>query len=307
MKKFIVRIIIFFSLIFVIDIGYGILFDYLKVQARSGDDKRFRDLCNQGKYDVVIMGSSRAHHHYKPQLFVERLGLDCYNAGCDGQGVVFFTGLVKLLTGEFTPKFIIYDVEPTFDIYKYDLDYNNTRYLTYLRPYYRDPQISRIFKDLSYFEYLKVNSGLYRHNGTSLQTIINLFKENSAGDGFEPLYGEMGINHSKHTKREMVYDQFKLKCLNELVEHLSSKGIYVIFVASPKYGASEMNFFNNIQALAKDYSNVEFLNFYAHPAFVDKSDLFKDPMHLNSKGAEVFTNMVIDTLSYYNGVNVKNR
>lgn len=49
-----------------------------------------------------------------------------------------------MMVKRYSPKVIIYDVEPSFDINVYAEDGNNTRYIGWLRPYVSDPDVSNI-------------------------------------------------------------------------------------------------------------------------------------------------------------------
>ncbi len=97
MKKYIVHILIFFTIVAVIDISVGLAGDYLVSHVKSGDAKRTNDLAMVDKHDVLILGSSRARHHYDTPFLSDTLGLDVYNAGYDGNGVVLAYGLLEMI------------------------------------------------------------------------------------------------------------------------------------------------------------------------------------------------------------------
>lgn len=129
----------------------------------------------------------RANHHYDPQVIEDSLGLSCYNAGYDGNGIILMYGLYKLITNRYVPKLIIYDVEPLFDFYEYENDNNYTRYLTSLKPYYNQPGIAQIFKDVSREEYYKLYSGLCRYNSNAISLTVDYLKYRPiAANGYSP-------------------------------------------------------------------------------------------------------------------------
>lgn len=42
---------------------------------------------------------------------------------------------------------------------------------------------------------------------------------------------------------------------------------------------------------------VRFLDYYAEPTFMAHKEWFKEPMHLNSEGARVFSKMIVQEIS----------
>lgn len=77
------------------------------------------------------MGSSRASHHYVPEIISEKLGMSCFNAGQDGNGIILQYGRWKMLSERYTPKLIIYDINPGFDMVVND----NMTYVDRLKPF----------------------------------------------------------------------------------------------------------------------------------------------------------------------------
>ena len=62
-KKYLIRILLFFVIIVLIDICFGKAFDYMVSHANGGDTKATYDLLMKDQYDIIILGSSRATHH----------------------------------------------------------------------------------------------------------------------------------------------------------------------------------------------------------------------------------------------------
>lgn len=94
--------------------------------------------------DVVILGSSRAHHHYVPSVFFDSLGITAHNGGVDGNGIVMAKGLYQMITERYHPSLLIYDVISGFDFFVNSEDGNNIRYLGNLRPYSRKPSLRNL-------------------------------------------------------------------------------------------------------------------------------------------------------------------
>lgn len=181
MKKFIISILVFFAIVGLIDLGVGAFGGYLQEHSKGGTVRQFNDLVNKDKHDILILGSSRAHHHYDVPFMSDILGLDVYNAGLDGNGVVLADGILEMVLARYTPKVILFDVEPSFDIIVYGNDNNHVRYISNLKPYYKREGVSEIIKEVSMEEWYKVQSGMIRYN----TKIINNLVDNIIDRGME--------------------------------------------------------------------------------------------------------------------------
>lgn len=164
MKKYIINILFFFAIIAVIDFNVGLVGEYLQSHAKGGPTRETNDLVMVDQHDVLIFGSSRCKNHYDTPFISDTLGLDVYNAGYDGNGVVLSYGLLSLILERYQPKLVLLDVEPAFDIEVYEGDNNHRRYLRPLKPYYKNTIVSTIIKNVSVEEWYKSLSGMMRYN-----------------------------------------------------------------------------------------------------------------------------------------------
>ena len=55
MKKYIIRIFVFFAIIVLIDMCFGKAYDYMVSHAKGGDTKATYDLLMKDQYDIVII------------------------------------------------------------------------------------------------------------------------------------------------------------------------------------------------------------------------------------------------------------
>ena len=212
MKKFLVRIVVFFVAVAIIDIFFGKSCDYMYEHSKSGDSRKINYAIKECNADVLIMGSSRANHHYNPQIITDSLGLSCYNLGIDGSGVILMDGFYRLITQRYVPKLILYELTPSFDLYQYAGDANNTRYLSQLKPYYQEECLRQLFDDVDGRERLKLYSGLYRYN-TSCLNLFRSFIGHVAieGNGFLPLKGVMSEYKPFEVDIDSKIDSLKVK------------------------------------------------------------------------------------------------
>lgn len=259
--------------------------------AKGGSNKQMNDLVMHDKYDVLIMGSSRARHHYDPHIISESLGMTCYNAGYDGNGIILANGLYSMIRDRYRPKVIVYDLTLGFDCYEYPEDQQDKRYLSQLKPYYHHQQVKNIAKRISEEEYYKLYSGLLRYNCKT----VNLLKENLTTVpmydlGYAPLKGQMGYEPTNYEEvtDDTSIDPLKLEFMEDLICKVQSDSIQLVFSISPRYKSPSRQKFKDIEALCAKY-NVPILDFYNDGRFYLNKEYFEDVAHMNKKGASAFT------------------
>ena len=296
MKKFLLHILLFFVIVAVVDVGIGVLGSYLQGHAKGGRTRQFDDLVMKDKHDVLILGSSRAHSHYDTPFLSDTLGLDVYNGGNDGNGVILAYGILEMVLERYQPKVVVFDVEPAFDIIEYEQDFNHTRYISHLKPYYKKQVASEIIKDISAEEWRKVQSGMVRYNTEIVEILVdNIIDRGVEKYGYLPLNGKMEKEPDAKASKLPVLDTFKLKYIEKLINLCQSHGLTLILVGSPKYGAKDSSALQPVKDIANKHG-VHFLDYYAEPMFMEHKDWFKEPMHLNNEGARQFSRLLANDL-----------
>ena len=279
-----------------IDLGVGTFGGYLQGHAKGGSTKKLNDLVMVDKHDIIIFGSSRAVVHYDTPFISDSLGLDVYNAGYAGNGIVLSVGLLDMVLDRYSPKLVVFDVEPSFDIYEYSQDNNNVRYLKYLKPYYNKPGVSDIFKDVSTEEWYKAHSGLIRYNTEIIPRVVdNIINRGIDPGGFTPGKGAMTEEPQKVIEEQLALDSFKLEYLQKFISLCRDNGVPVIFVSSPKYGATDSSILQPAKEIAMK-NDVQFLDFYSDSRYVSHKEWFSEPMHLNGDGAREYSKMIAGVL-----------
>lgn len=297
MKRYLLHILLFFAMVAIVDVGIGAFGRYLQGHAKGGRTRQFDDLVMKDRHDVLILGSSRAHHHYDTPFLSDTLGLDVYNAGFDGNGVVLVDGVLEMVFSRYKPKLVLFDIEPAFDVNVYDEDNHHTRYIKYLKPYYQEGGVSEIIKDVSVEEWLKVQSGLIRYNSEILGMLVdNVIDRGVERGGFQPLSGKIEKEPGPEASKDVVRDSFKLAYMEKLIMLCQENDVPLILVGSPKYGQKNSEALQPVKDIAEKY-DVRFLDYYAEPSFMTHKEWFKEPMHLNSEGARIFSKMIANDIS----------
>ncbi len=300
MKKIIINILIFFGIVAVVDVAAGKVFWYLQSTKAGGGTGSEYYVCKEGTEDILIMGSSRASHHYVAKQIADSLGMSCYNGGQDGNGIVMQYGRWKMLSQHHVPKVIIYDVEPSFDLSIND----NERYIDRLKPYSGNKEVKNYVAGLFPMERWKLISQMYRYNYKFLEILSDCIRPSDVNNGYKPLnkhIREELINAPKATPtKAMAVDETKYSQLCRLVEEVQAKGSTIIFVSSPYWQSIATPDMSAIQEIAEKYG-VTFLD-YGGSEVSNNPDWFADSMHLNDEGAGVFTRDLIGKLRYISGI-----
>ncbi len=294
MKKFLLKVLLFFACVVVMDFAFGFVFSWLRSHAKGGSTANCEYIANRAKEDIIILGSSRATHHYIPQIIEDLLGMSCYNCGEEGNGVVLAYGRLKMLTDRYKPKLVLYELTPGYD---YGTKEPNNKYLGYLRAYYDKDGIREIFDDFDdELSWLKMKSKMYQNTGRILPMLLDnvIYRDNKKG--FEALSGEMSNyadNSSLNQKQEITIDSLKLTYMEKVIILCKSKQIPLYFMISPKYGMGkrDMSIYEPAIILCEK-NNVPIYNYISQPYISDHHVFFQDEGHMNSKGAVEYTKVV---------------
>lgn len=293
MKKYIINILFFIAIVAVIDLCVGFVGDYLQSHAKGGPTRETNDLVMVDQHDILIFGSSRCKNHYDTPFLSDTLGLDVYNAGYDGNGVILSYGMLSLILERYQPKLVLLDVEPAFDINVYAGDDNHKRYIRCLKPYCRKPVISSIIKNVSTEEWYKVHSGMMRYNTEILNKAKDIVRTTPKADhGYVALEGELSNEPVKKENGSTAQiDEFKLEYLEKMILLAQSKNVPFAIIASPKYGRQSSEELTPAFELCRKHQ-VPIIDFYAHPLFMQHRAWFKESMHLNGTGAREYSKIL---------------
>ena len=292
MKKYIIGILIFFFCFWGADRLVGHISDYLVEHAISGNTQKNEYICDHTNEEILIMGSSRAVHHYDPRIIEDSLGMSCYNCGYDGCGSVTAYGLLKILSSRYSPKVIIYEITPGFDYLKIDKD--NTKYLGPLKNYYDRDGIDSIFMTVSPTERWKMCSYMYRMNSKALQMLSeNIVKRNETIKGFHTKEKSMSYEPDiDETHKELEFDDVKINCLRKIISLCKKHKIKLVFSVSPSYNKTDSYKYAYAENLAK-VNNIPFISHYSDTLINRNKDNFYDQVHMNMKGAQIFTRKIV--------------
>lgn len=294
MKKFIINIFIFFIVVAGIDLIFGLLIHNLRSSAKSGLTEKYHTIFHNLDADVLIMGSSRASHHYNPIIFEEAIGLKTYNCGQDATGIDFHYASLSRILAYHNPQIIIYD-----PFAAYDMEDGITN-LANLKVWHDLPEISNnldSFNDVG--DNLKLKSSFYAYNSSFLNIIGDNILEAQDNDikGYRPLYGRMDYENPWYDMPTIKWNEKKLHKFISFINLCKKNDIKLIVCISPAYHTRSSRGYVELIKLCQMYE-VLVIDMYAASTFVDDREYFEDTFHLNHVGADKFSHQLSDSLKF---------
>lgn len=284
MRSFVTRLSVFICIFIVLDVCFGLIMDFMRTHARSGDTARTEYICNHTNEDLLIMGSSRAAHHYVPSVLQDSLGVSVYNCGYDGCGIILAYTQLQMLLKHYKPKCIVYELTPSFDFVEGD----NLRYIKPMRPYFHSGVLNEVLQDIDKSELVKNYSSLYRYNSSYLTIISDWLKQpDSPDNGYKPIFRvaeEIPKKNLDYTEARNL-DYYKIEIMNRFMETCEQNNILLIMAVSPLFtNDSTVSVFQPIFEILLQ-KGIPVLDFSCHASFNWKREYFSDSCHLNHSGA----------------------
>ena len=286
MRRFIKHIILFAIVIIAIDFSFGIVCRYLIQNSKGGLTEKINYTTTSLDEEVVIMGSSRAAHHYVSQILADSLKVSVYNAGFEGNGIIAAYGFLENIIEHHNPKVILYDLSG-YDVHVDD----NSKYLTHLKEHF-SPVVRNVFADIDPVSPYKLYSNFYRYNSNLPRYLRDCYRPSAFFHmGYQPLYGKMkGDVEHIDTQDELKVDSVKQHYLKRFINLLEQNNIQLAFVVSPSYEESYgKDFWEPVRQLCEK-EMVPFWNFEFILGLSDDYTNFQDKVHLNDKGAMLYSN-----------------
>ena len=303
LKKFLLLLLI----VFVADRAIGHLLEYLFYQQKRGDDYISMYVVQKSNEQVLIFGSSRASHHYVPNMFEEILYKTCFNAGRDKMDILYFNAMINITLQRYTPEIIVLDILPYSLSRSVDMASQIDILNQIIRPLFKKyPSLESMISLSGAIELWKMKlSKIYIYNSKVFSILQNTYTNFGRANvkGYKPVYGQIDPaiyrkpiwNNIEHdTSLNKVY----VDALQNIIAYCKEKNIQLTLVLSPNYFPLQMNTIRSYRAIhdIAQQNNTTLLDFSSDPAFLKRPELFYDDVHLNDEGAKYFTAKVIEKL-----------
>jgi hypothetical protein len=291
-------IILFALFIILADKFIGKILEIIYVNSDELAISQIRYTFNETSEDILIFGSSRAEHHYVPEIISKSTGCTSYNCGLGGQFLTFSYIQISETLKRYKPRLIILDLYPEMLLQK-----NFDQRLKILAPYYTsDTLIMEILNQSSRFEKFKYISSIYPYNSLLFPLLLGLFYTPDVSDkGFIPVAGTIDtslvVNKGSGKTHEIVEKQMMTLC--EIIRVCQEKKVDLWILVSPIYKTTtqDSKIIQDLEILSKQKC-VHFIDFSQNSYFSNYL-FFKDNLHLNSNGAIEYSKTVSDSLRSY--------
>jgi hypothetical protein len=299
-RSLFIKAVLLIVIVFLLDFSIGSALDFFYFKQESGFLYRTTYAIEKTKADLLIFGSSRASRHYHPTYFTSRLGMSCYNVGHDGNFILYQYAVLSAVLKRYQPKLIVLDITRG----EFAIRQNDYERLSALLPYYkRHSEIRAIVQLKSPYEPFKNLSFIYPYNSLLFSIAVGNAEFNKQKmkdiDGYVPI-DKIWTQHIPDSMSLSNYpmDSIKIKIYQSFINDCVSKNIKLVIVSSPYL--FKVNNTDNSIALAQAIAlknKIPFLDFSTDSFFVNNKQVFADSIHLNNRGATIFSNKVIDKIS----------
>jgi hypothetical protein len=302
-KLFAFKLLKFLFVFLIIDFTLGSLAKQIFLTQKSGKYARLITSIYKTTDKILIFGSSHANRHYVPEIFEKELKQTCFNAGMQGQKLIFINALQKLILKRTIPNLIILNIDEDWMVQSEDA-YDK---LADLHPFYWENRdiLKPIFKLRSNFIDLILFFKCYQTNSTIVHVIKYFLFPQPDFDGYRPLYGHMEpptktINKINNVSKEKVeeIDENFVNAFKSFIIDSKINNINLFFVVTPVvWGAdySKSSSMNIMRTIAEK-ENIPFYDFSNDIRFLNNYDLFYDDSHLNHEGAVFFTEILVEII-----------
>lgn len=301
MKNNYIKFILFLGVLFVIDFSIGSISNLIIDRQTSGTigliNKAILDRSN-----ILILGSSRAQNHYNSRIISEKTKHTVFNAGIGGQGNFAAYAILKERLQKNNPHIVVLDLAPNII-----LDLKQFEKLTTFYP------LTNKYKSFDSIVTLNPNhksflmySKAYKYNSTAFDFFYNFISPNNFNDGFTAIDGkiskiqiddELKNENSIISKKELEMIYLQLSYVNKMKLLCLKKNIEFVSIISPCFLESLKN--KKTRELIKNYldkHNIILHDFSVDKSFTYKQNLFKDLLHLNKKGSDVYSDKVASVI-----------
>lgn len=304
LSRFCVAVLVVLAMVTVVDVTVGKVMDWMLPQiSNQGDTGKTYYSLNDVYTPVVIVGSSRAAHHYVTQIIEDSLGMPAYNVARDGCFFSYNCCVVNSILDRYTPKLIIWENGTEYLFDGFDDPLEN------LYPYYKRNSwvTSTIQEELPWTEYARLNSRVYQYNSVVHRVLMRYAGRHSFEDGTEKGYLPLLPKELKKALELKEVEQkytglsrTKIERFKATLSHAKEKGVNVVVVDSPMYRLCDVNNKSSIemQKICKMYG-VLFLNNSQLPEFFEHQEYFNDAIHMNDVGARKYTDMFLKQITSY--------
>ncbi|MDZ4756772.1 MAG: hypothetical protein SGJ10_01365 [Bacteroidota bacterium] len=238
------------------------------------------------KYDYIFLGSSRVKRHINHEFINKKTGLKGLNLGLSAAGpneILLY--LETFLNNHNQVENIYIEIGD-----KWNQEYPDSLASVYELPFLDDAAVYSAFKSYNKYINYKADIPFYRYtiNSTKIgyrAVLANLFDNNiEKALKFRP-YKETLLNTKPIDTRIKIKQN---SCIDKIIALCKTNSIQLVFFTSPYLKVNDSEY--------KTFFKANLPNYYDFSNSVSDSTCYRDALHLNEKGANLFSKMVVDSL-----------
>lgn len=281
-------------------------------KSKQGKFEKLNTCFNKkNNFDLLIIGSSRAESHFRPDIIDSTTGLNSYNAGMVGATFPFIEGTLEAyLENSSAPKYVVLNI----DYHMFVASDDSIRYFPSYFPFLSNEALYSKFserdKRFIAFKWIPFYSMPYfgtKYLNNSLRGFFDIpgKYDSTYIKGYTPI--PIADPKDMDTVSIKPYRPWlkntSWKSLQNIISLCRSKNIKLILVISPLYHRlseailNENEIIQNLESIAKK-ENCVFMNLVHLPITFEKNR-FSDLDHLNRLGALEFSRIFAHDLTQY--------
>jgi hypothetical protein len=302
MKKFLIKILLFFSIFYLINF---IIAEYLDKKIAQNYAEKYNWVFSHEnqKFDLAVLGSSRAYNLFDLVLFESLTNLRGINLGRGGSAYGDnYLVIDKFLRNNNKIDYLYIEVDPHSLNSGTAFSHPFSEYL--FLPFLNEKNVRQVFKDNvplhKYFLWVYFPFTKYMEFN-NLDHIKNFYKYPKYSKVWDKQYGSNVLtdlsykNFKKAIKHTHTVSENSAMHLRKIIELAQENKIEVILYTAPLYiesrdyhdAESTYEFTRNI---SKEY-HVEYFD-YSFIEISNNRDYFRDFVHMNSDGVKLFTDIL---------------
>lgn len=254
---------------------------------------------NETDAQVVVVGSSKVMNDYNPEIMEPILQKSVSTVTAVNSGISFQYAVVDAILDRYKPDLLVLDIVEEYVFSKRN-DWINT-----LSPFYgQNHAVTEVIDNESdWKEKQCMKSNLYRYNTILPRIIIRsiMSRNRSLTNGFKPRereYKNTIPDYSEQKPEDII--PYKRAYLDKIVKKAADKGVKLVFIVSPVFKERAVDIQSNkyLQSLS-DSLDVPLITDYKFDAVTERKDMFVDYLHLNVKGAIIYSEHIANQLKDY--------
>ncbi|WP_396166184.1 hypothetical protein [Flavobacterium sp.] len=288
MKRFLKLTVLFIFILFIASLLLDVVFT--TIISQSSERNKVENVMHSfgKKYDVVIMGTSRANNHFVADLF-EKKGLKSFNYGISGSHLFETSLLLKvMIANKFQIKNLILEADLSICNEKRD-EGITARFMPYIhtnsiiKEHYKNEIDFKQLYYVPFYRYIKFDAKI---GFREVYEVLAKKPTNTLyNKGYYPLISDKKGSMKNDIStlkviRNKYYEEIKKLC--------KQNNINLIVVMTPMCKNTKgLDYFDNVKKQYPEINNFE--------NTVTDDRYFASCGHLNNEGAIIYTNHIINT------------